>query len=1124
MTNTDTNKAWLSWTDESGKFEFPALPPGHYRLDASQLGFLPTSLDIELSGPPPLVLQLVLHVATLTDLAAPPAPSAPANPGQTPAAQQPSAQGNAAANRPNASAPNAARPNGGRGQLPPGVLNAVRQGMGGGFQETELTGGAAGGEQSSEAAAPSAAAGSASDSFLLQGTVEQGFSAIGNGPPGQFGPGGPGGPGAVILGGPGGGAPGFGQQGGNPFPGGGPGGYGGGGPGGFGGGPFGGGGRGGGRLFRQQVNRIRFSFYDQYDNSAFDAKPYSITGSQFPKPSSYNERFGGNIGGPLKIPHIYNGSDRTYFFLNYQHAIQSSAVSTYSTVPTAAERDSTGASNPDFNFCSVGATLYNPLSSSTGPRTLLGDGCHLSTSPIPLDPAAQALLNPAGIPPYFPLPNVPGAVTQNYLLQTSVPVNSDTLNLHILHTLNGKLSLNGGYNLQSQRQNTVGNFPSTAGHSSALNQSASLGLAHNWTPMLSENTQLNWSRSRAQTSSDHSFIDNIAGNAGITGISADPLTFGLPALDFTSFSGFNDPIPSLIRNQTLRFSDSVKWIHAKHTATFGGEIRRIELNTNSSPDPRGRFTFTGVMTDQLQSTGQPVALNPSVEPYYELADFLLGLPYNAAVQFGPSTYLRSWGFALYAQDDWRINKVFTFDYGLRYEIATPPVELYNHFANLDLNPAVTAVAVVTPGQTGPVTGASFPRSLVHTDYGNWQPRIGFAWEPGIHPKTVVRGGYSIFFNESAYNTLAQQYLAYEPPFATSQNAFTSGSHILTLENAFPASALITNTGGVNPFYRNPYAQTWTFGTETSFTQNWILDLTYTGTKGTDLDLLRAPNRAPLGTGQLQTQNILQIPTAQSFYYDQSGANSIYHALQARLVHRFTHGLTLQGIYTYSKSLDNASTIGGSAPTVVQQDGNCASTPAPCPNFAAERGLSSFDMRHQFRMFSVYELPFGERNRWANHGWAEHVFSNWRLQNILTWHTGTPETVLLGGTASDNGTGAAFSLRPNQTGNPNLGMCGGSPQHFFNTGVFAVPPAGTYGNARRGAVEGPCQFTWNMSLAKGFRFGPEQRHHIDVRWEIQNLTNTPPFTGVASTLGSINFGQITRAGSMRTMDVMMRYNW
>ena len=850
-----------------------------------------------------------------------------------------------------------------------------------------------------------------------------------------------------------------------------------------------------GRLGRQAVNRIRFSFYDHYENSAWDAKPYSITGNQVPKPSHYDERFGGNLGGPLKIPHIYNGSDKTYFFVNYQHEIQSSALDSYSTVPTAAER--TG------DFCGLGITLYNPFSDFTGPRTPLGNGCQI--------PAINSAA--AGLLAFYPMANLPGAV-QNYLLQTTVPINNDILNLHVLHTINSKFSLNGAYNLNSQRQNTFGSFPDTAGHESTLSQSATLGLSHNWTPHLVESTQLNWSRSRLQILSDNSFKNDVAGELGITGVSTDPLTYGIPAIDFTSLSGLNDPLPSLTRNQTLRLGDSLKWVRGKHTMTLGGEVRRIELNSESDPEPRGLFNFTGVMTSQLTATGQPVAPDPGTEPYYELADFLLGLPYSTNVQFGPNIYLRSWDFIAYAQDDWRMNKQFTLLFGARYEAATPPVDMYNRIANLDLNSTATQVDVVTPGGTGTFHG-SYPQALIHGDYGNWAPRIGFAWVPQwIKPKTVVRGGYSIFYNEAIYNTLAQQYLEYEPPFATSENLITSATQILTLQNGFPSTSTISNKGGVNPFYKNGSAQIWTLGTETSFSQNWILDLTYTGTKGSNLDLLRAPNRAPLGTSPLNTQDSLQIPYANSFYYDQSGANSIYNALQVRLVHRFTRGISVQGFYTFAKSLDNASTIGGSTPLVVQQDGN----------YAAERGLSSFDVRHQARFSSVYELPFGEHHRWGNRGWAVHALSNWRLQNIVTWQTGTPVTAYLGGTAADNGTGASFSLRAEQVGDPNISICGGPALAFFNPAAFTTPAPTEYGNEHRGAIEGPCKFNWNASLAKSFRFGPQERHHLDVRWEIQNLSNTPSFSGLSATLGSSSFGRVTGAGSMRTMDVMIRYNF
>ncbi len=1136
LVNTDTRKVFVSWTDESGKFEFPALPAGHYTVDASQLGFVSASLNIELGGgPAPPPLQFVLRVGTLAELAAPPGSSTPPTgrrPGQGPGSGPPGGGQSGSANSQSASGTGApgARGRGGRGQpLPPGLLNAVRAGLAtGGFQQTDLTGEAAngqgeesagGGSQPSMNVSP--VAGSSSDSFLLQGTVGQGLSSGGFGGPGGFA-----GQGQGQQGFGGVGAQGFGGFGGA----GGPGGGGPGGAGGFGqqgalfgggGGGFGAGGRGGpngaqvGRLLRQTVNRVRFTLFDRYTNSAFDAKPYSITGAKYPQIGGYDERVGGTVGGPLKIPHIYNGSDKTYFFVNYQHEIARNPVNTFSTVPTAAERGGL--------FCG-GSTIFEPF--TTTPFPSAGTGCQqIPTSEFAANPAVQGLLS------FIPTPNLPSVTGQNYLLQSTTPLNSDILSTHVLHTINAKFNVNGGYNFSSQRINTLSNFVGIGGHQSTRNQSVTLGLSHNWSPRLVENIALNWSRSRIELLSDNSFGTDIAADLGITGVSVSPIDFGIPLVSFTNFSGLNDPIPSLVRNQTLRFSDTFTWTHVKHTMTFGAEIRRIQLNTDSSPNPRGGFVFTGLATGN------------------DFADFLLGLPFNTTEQFGnPNLYLRSWGLAAFAQDDWRVSKTFTLQYGLRYESVTPPVELNDNLVNLDIT-NLADVIVVAHGQPN-LSAPGLPRALVHGDYGNLEPRMGFAWQPKfLKPKTVVRGGYSIFYNEAIYNTLARE-LAYQSPVATVQTLTTTSTAPLTFQDGFPSSpvtsSFISNTEAVNPNYKNGYAQIWSLGTETTLSPSWILDLTYTGTKGTDLDILRAPNRAPLGTLSDEIQAKRVDPNATGFTFDQSGANSIYNALQVRLVHRFTHGVMLQGIYTYGKSLDDASSIGGGSSTVEQQDGN----------LHGEYGLSTFDVRHQFRAVSMWELPFGQRDRWANHGWKEHVFGDWRLQNIFTWQTGTPFTVLLGGVASDNGTGANFSLRPNLTGDPNTGICGGSPAAFFNTGVFTLPTDANgnlaYGNEPRGAVEGPCQFNWNASLAKTFRFGPDRRHTLNLSWQITNLTNTPSYTGIGTVLpcfgtagsgsgtgnasgiacgtgsgagsGFSLFGRVSSAAAMRAMAFQARFNF
>jgi hypothetical protein len=1165
ITNTDTKKSWVSWTDESGKFEFPALPAGRYHIESSQLGFVPSSLDVELPVVPPGPIPMALNVATLAQLTPPPtSTSAVVKQGSetTGTAGKPSstnpiapaASGGNGEGRPRNG--NSAGGNGGRQPLPPGVSNALSQGMAtgagrGGFQQTDLTGEGTpqagdtttsqnnnnnAGPQLSAALATGGAA--SADSFLLQGTISQG-SAF-NGPGGlaglnvggSQGPESPGGPGGQRgSGGIGGGRQGFGGQGGGggAIFGGGSGGSGGGaggGPGG--GGPFGGGG--GGRFLRQQVNRIRFGFYDRYENSAFDARPYSITGVQSPKVSHYDNRFGANIGGPLKIPHVYDGSDKTYFFVNYQHENEQTAVNTFSTVPTLDER------NGLFCLAKAGVpSLFVPFSAKntpfpTVPDTNCASGAAQQIGPI--NSAAQGLLN------FIPKPNVAGTganQAQNYLLQAATPLSSNILNIHVLHTINAKFNVQVSYNYNGSGSNTLGSFAQVGGTQATRNQNLDLGLTQNWTPSVVNDSHVNYSRSRIQILSDNAFVNDIASQVGIVGGSPDPIDFGYAGLNFTSFSGFGDPVPSLTRNQTLRFLDTVTFVHKKHTMKFGGEVRRIQLNTDTNPNPRGQFSFTGLLTSELVN-GSPVAGTGN-----DLADFLLGDPYSVAGRFGiTNDYFRSWDFIAFAQDDWRVNSHFTLLYGLRYEAVTPPIEIFNHISNIDLDPNIvniappcpTCAAQVLPGGTGPFSG-QYPQALVHGDYGNWAPRIGLAWQPPmIKPKTVVRAGYSIFYNVAAYNTLATNYLAYQPPFATSSTQLTTPTDPLLLQTALVQiqngnAGRILNTTAVNPFYRDGRAQIWTLSTETTFSRNWLLDLTYTGTKGDNLDILRAPNRAPAGTNPLDTQAELKIPEAVSFLYDQSGAHSIYNALQVRVIHRFTHGFSFQGIYTFSKSLDNSSSIGGTAPTVVQQDGNVA----------AEYGLSPFDIRHQLRFFSVYELPFGERHRYATHGWEEHLLGNWRLNNVITWQTGNPFTVLLGGNAANNsGTGSNFSERADlcrldgdcegASGNPNFGICGGSSLSFFNTGAFTVPAPGAFGNERRGSVEGPCSFSWNFSLAKGVLFGGtrERQHRVEVRWEVQNLTNTPKLTGLGTTFGSTLFGRVTSAASMRTMDVMLRFNF
>lgn len=1094
--NLASHQAWVSWTDNTGKYQFPALPPGQYRVEASMLGFTAAASEVDLSGAA-ASLDLILQVATLAELSSP-----------TPAPRVAAA---AAGNAPRPVAPEVgAAPGGRRSQpghgpapVPAGVMNAIRSGMGG-FQQVGITDQAGTEDEASaqtvgQAASPAAqlaatmplGEASSSDAFLMNGSVGLGAQTLPGAGMMAGGPGmgGPGLPGQGI------GLSGAGPEGGRPGAvmivggGGGPGRFRGrpGGPGGF-AGPGGPGGIAGlyirQRLLRRQVNRIRFNITDLYENSVWDGLPYSLGGAAVPYISHYNERLGASMGGPLYLPHLYDGRDRTFFFVNYNLNRQQSPINSYSTVPTLPERSG--------NFCARNSRLFDPYSNLAGPRASWG--CQIP--PGMLNSAATGLLQ------FIPQPNLPGLV-DNFHLETTVPQASDFVNVHVLHTISSKLSVNAGYNFRSTRANTLTNFPALAGQSLIRNQNVTLGLTQDLSPRLVHVDSLNFNRSRVQTLSDHSFGPDIAGELGITGVSTSPVDFGIPQISFTNFTGLTDPIPLNNRNQTWRFDDSFTYSRTSHTFTAGFETRRIDWNKLGNPVPRGAFTFTGLMTSQLDAQGQPVAGTG-----LDLADFLLSLPESTNTQFGSTaSYFRSWGFAGYAQDDWRAAPRFSFEYGLRYDFVTPPVELYNAIANLLLNSTITAVTVATPGEQGQ------PRSLLHNDPHDWGPRVGIAWQPLHNNPIIVRGGYSIFYNTSIYQQLSFD-MANQPPFAQAQIRLTAPNQLLMLENGFPPAPLplAENTVAVDPSYRTPYAQIWDLSIERQFRGAWVFNIYYTGTRGTHLDLARAPNRAPPGS-PLNTANALRIPGASNFVYDTFGASSIYNAVHLTLRKRPTHGVMVLADYAYGKSIDDASTIGGGAPVVVQNDND----------FSAERGLSSFDIRQQFRSFFFYQLPFGPRQRWARGGWTERLFGDYRLNGVLVMNSGTPLTARVLGAQSDNtGTGANFSQRADQVSSG----CGGpgATAEFFNTAAFVLPPAGQYGDAARNTICGPGLFNLNLSLDRSFVFGSDRTRRLDLRWDVSNVTNTPHWTGVNAVVNSATYGYVTGVGTMRTMQLSIRVSF
>ena len=270
--------------------------------------------------------------------------------------------------------------------------------------------------------------------------------------------------------------------------------------------------------------------------------------------------------------------------------------------------------------------------------------------------------------------------------------------------------------------------------------------------------------------------------------------------------------------------------------------------------------------------------------------------------------------------------------------------------------------------------------MLRGDDHNFAPRFGLAYRPWSQHSLVLRAGYGLFYDGSIYSRLYTN-MASQPPFAQASTLVTTPKEVLTLENGFPKLGpnILTNNYALDPNFRTPYAQTWNFSIEDEFVRNVILSLGYVGTKGTKLDLLLAPNQSPPGapitTGaQTALQNTL------AFTYETSGAASIYHGLQVGLRRQFHGGFSMSGTYTFSKSIDDAASVGGAGRTVAQN----------YLDLQAERGLSSFDVRNKLLINHIYQLPFGEQRRWLNKGGTMgRVFGNWQISGITTIQSGTP---------------------------------------------------------------------------------------------------------------------------------------
>ena len=938
------------------------------------------------------------------------------------------------------------------------------------------------------------------------------------------GPGGPGTEGIRVQGGGGGGGPG-----------GGGGGFGGGG-----GGPVfigggGGGGRGGrgmGGNFRNfKPNQPHGSLFWNGGNGALNAEDFALRGQSLQQPAYSSNRFGVTFLSAPYIPKILTSDKHDFLFFTLSGTRSSSPFDQYGTVPSQAERGG------DFSTLTTPSgtpiTIYNPANSgcTAGGNT---PGMPFAGNVIP----SQCIVSQAGaLLTYVPEPTLTGQ-TFNYQRLTSEQTNTTQIGVRLMHSFGSNASgMNGimrmarqflgqgnpgitqsmhfNFNYSHSASDNLNLFPELGGknqsHQYSLQAGYSIGKGR-----LTDNINVSWNQTHSELSNYFSNVSDIASQIGLNGLPDSPQLWGLPNVTLNQFSGLSEQQPHFQTQETLGLSDVLIWNHGKHNIRFGGDFRRVYNDMIGDTNSTGTYVFTGLFTE---APGAPATTgrNGFASSGSSLADLLLGMPQETTLQAAyQETHLRANQIDGYAQDDWRALKNATFLIGLRYDYDSPYSEENDRLATLDPGNNFTQVGIVTPNGVGPFNG-KYPRDLIYPEKNNFSPRLGFA----LHPlkDTVIRGGYGINYTVGQYVKFVQNF-AFQPPFANVQTNLATSGVPITLENGFPIpeSQQIGNYA-VNKNYRLPYAQVWNLNLQRTLPWNILLNVGYNGSKGSRLDIIDAPGVFVENAGGVQTST---LPTAVNnpalaapYNYEDSVAFSNFNALTVSARKRLSGGIALGATYTYSHSIDDASTFGGNGGTT---SGGYVQN---WQDIAGEESNSSFDVRHQVRGTYLYDLPFGPDTHLLTTGRFGHVLANMNLSGDFSFATGNPLTPRYEASVEDVARGTTNTLRPDRVPGTSLTAGGGTLLNWFNKDAFAAP-ANAYGTASRFSIPGPSAWTFDMSGSKSIRIGDTKT--MEFRATAENVLNMVQYSGVDSTLGSATYGQISSTKAMRSFSFRAFYRF
>ena len=859
------------------------------------------------------------------------------------------------------------------------------------------------------------------------------------------------------------------------------------------------------------------TLFEYLQNDALDADPYGFSGKS---PKHFNT-FGGSLGGPLSIPHLYNGRDRTFFFFDYEGNRRSTALAEQFLVPTQAER------NGDLSALGVSTPITN------------------------INPTATALLN------YYPLPNVTGQSNYNYENFQSTPARTDGADLRIDQTLNSKQSVYARFS----RKNITEDYanPLLPDDSDSVHN-RSLLVSHTWvlTPRLLNEFRFGFTNVTTSVGFPIEGADALS-QLDLTGvnISQHPSTHAFPTFNFSAGTGFT-PIgrdkTGVTQSKTTQFTDNLSWTRGKHTFKTGIDARRVryaDIETFLPSDDFGQFTFQPTFTGNA------------------FGDFLAGLPTTIFFAVSsPDVAGTAWEYSFFGQDEYRVNSRITLNYGLRWQILPGFTEDGGNLANFDQrNNSIVVpdnLAAYLAQQNIQASNLGFqqsfnacnlghtalpcsnyitasqdhlPQSLRNIYKGNFQPRISLAYRPFNDTKTVIRAGFGIFtvtnlgplsFNNSGNPTSALH---------TYTNGGTATAALIQFPNTAPPTVGVQYGGGgldqgVDPNYRDPQANQWNLTVERQLATNDSLRVSYVGMHTYRLSVTEDLNQIPASATPYQTTATSPYVDPRAPYHNWftvystfNAAEANYNALEVEESHKTSNGFYFDADYTLAKNLaDNQ----GDTPAAFAGEVNYGVPIADRFHVHSDYGNVEGTRHQRFLLTGLYQLPFGQGRTFLNTGgWKNTLLGGWELTNVTLLETGpwlTPSISDSFDQSNTNVVNRGAFLRPDQV-SKNFYQ-GQSRAQYFNLAAFAPTPAGAgrFGDAGVGILQGPGTAAASLGLAKVFNVTEKLRVRFESTFtNVLNHTNfAPPATQIDNpTFGVLSAPQTAENAGNRTGQMALR---